>query len=66
MIGWVVLLGALLLGACTSNPPPPVAGTRAIYTPKPLTVLCDRGNLIYQSDEGAVHVLFGGCPDGRP
>jgi hypothetical protein len=67
MIGWVVLLGALLLGACTSNPPPPVAGTRAIYTPKPVTVLCDRGHLIYQSEQGGLAVLSGGCADtGKP
>jgi hypothetical protein len=62
----LVLLGVLLLVGCARNPPPPVAGTRAIYTPTPVTVLCDRGNLIYQSEEGALVVLGGACPEGKP
>jgi hypothetical protein len=62
----LVVLGIVLLASCTRNPPPPVAGTRAIYVPDPVTVICDRGHLIYQSDKGLA-VLPGGCADtGKP
>jgi hypothetical protein len=64
----LVVLGIVLLASCTRNPPPPVAGTRAIYVPDPVTVICDRGgNLIYQTDKGGLAVLPGGCADtGKP
>jgi hypothetical protein len=61
-----LLGGVLLLAGCASNPPPPVAGTRAIYVPDPITVICDRGNLIYRSEKGAIHVVPGACPEGKP
>jgi hypothetical protein len=64
----VLLGGALLFAGCgVGNPPAPAAGTRAIYVPDPVTVVCDRGgNLIYQSDKGLA-VLPGGCADtGKP
>jgi len=48
------------------NPPPPAAGTRAIYVPDPIIAVCDRGNLIYRTGEGALQVLPGACPEGKP
>jgi hypothetical protein len=63
------LLGAglLVLSACgVGNPPPPAAGTRAIYVPDPIIAVCDRGNLIYRTGEGALQVLPGACPEGKP
>jgi hypothetical protein len=63
-----VLLGiTIVLAGCTwGNPPPPVAGSRAIYVPETITVVCDRGNLLYLSNEGALQVLPGACLDGKP
>jgi hypothetical protein len=75
MIGRMALLSGVLLlaawaavhaGCGVGNPPPPAAGTRAIYAPDPIVVVCDRGNLIYRTGEGALQVLPGACPEGKP
>jgi hypothetical protein len=69
MISRLALLGGvLLLAGCTwGNPPPPVAGSRAIYVPETITVVCDRGHLVYRSDKGHLAVVAGGCPpDQKP
>jgi hypothetical protein len=65
----LVLLGItiLLAGCITKNPPPPVAGSRAIYVPEKITVVCDRGHLVYVTDKGDIAVVAGGCPpDQKP
>jgi hypothetical protein len=64
-----VLLGItiVLAGCAIGNPPPPVAGSRALYVPEKITVVCDRGHLVYLSDKGQIAVVAGGCPpDQRP
>jgi hypothetical protein len=63
LVGVSVLIA---LVGCTKTPLPPVAGTRAIYVPEPITVICDRGHLVYQSEKGALQVLPGACPEGKP
>jgi hypothetical protein len=65
----VALLGLAMLsaGCITKNPAPPVAGSRAIYIPEKITVVCDRGHLVYLTDKGDLAVVAGGCPpDQRP
>jgi hypothetical protein len=66
----LVLLGLtiVLAGCLTKNPPPPVAGTRALYLGEQhVTAVCDRGHLVYITDKGAISVVAGGCPpDQRP
>jgi hypothetical protein len=68
MMSRVALLGGVLLlaGCITKNPPPPAAGTRAIYVPEKITIACDGGNRIFLSDKGSLQVIAGGCPEGKP
>jgi hypothetical protein len=70
MMSRVALLGGVLFlaGCITKNPPPPVAGTRALYLGEErIVAVCDRGHLVYVTDKGAIGVVAGGCPpDGRP
>jgi hypothetical protein len=65
-LGFGVLM--VLAGCSIGNPPPPVAGTRMLYLGEErLTVVCDRGHLVYVTDKGDIAVVAGGCPpDQKP
>jgi hypothetical protein len=65
----VILAGVLALVAGCAGDPKPILGpgARLIYHgSNTVWALCDRGNLVYVSDGGAVSVIASGCPSGQP
>lgn len=72
----IAIVGLLFLGGCSwfrPEPPPPptqriTPGARIIYNGGiAVWVVCDKGNLIYMSENTpAISVIAGGCPTGSP